>query len=83
MSSSATTVFPSVHGDQVPAESRPILEKVRKGFGFVPNLFAAFSSSPTLLEGYLSMPHSTRRREFTSHAERIWTRLRIITGPLP
>ena len=55
MSSSATHVFPSVHGDQVPVESRPILEKVQKGFGFVPNLFAAFSNSPTLLEGYLAL----------------------------
>ena len=55
MSSSATYVFPSVHGDQVPVESRPILEKVQKGFGFVPNLFAAFANSPTLLEGYLAL----------------------------
>ncbi len=55
MRSSATAVFPSVHGDQVAAESRPILEKVRKGFGFVPNLFAAFANSPILLEGYLAL----------------------------
>jgi uncharacterized peroxidase-related enzyme len=55
MSKSATPVFPSVHGDQVPAASRPILEKVLKSFGFVPNLFASFSNSPTLLEGYLAL----------------------------
>jgi uncharacterized peroxidase-related enzyme len=55
MSNSATLVFPSVHGDQVPAASRPILEKVQNGFGFVPNLFAAFSNSPILLEGYLAL----------------------------
>ena len=55
MSSSATYVFPSVQGDQVPVGSRPILEKVQKGFGFVPNLFAAFANSPTLLEGYLAL----------------------------
>ncbi len=55
MSSSAALIFPSLHGDQVPAGSRPILEKVQKGFGFVPNLFAAFSNSPVLLEGYLAL----------------------------
>jgi hypothetical protein len=32
MSSSATQIFPSLHGDQVPAGSRPLLEKVQKGF---------------------------------------------------
>ena len=55
MSNSAALVFPAVQGDQVPAASRPILEKVQKGFGFVPNLFAAFSNSPLLLEGYLAL----------------------------
>lgn len=55
MSSSATPVFPSLQGDQVPAGSRPILEKVQKGFGFIPNLYAAFSNSPILLEGYTAL----------------------------
>jgi uncharacterized peroxidase-related enzyme len=55
MSSSATVIFPRLQGGQVPAGSRPILEKVQKGFGFVPNLFAAFSNSPILLEGYLGL----------------------------
>jgi uncharacterized peroxidase-related enzyme len=55
MSKSSTQLFPSLHDDQVPAGSRPLLEKVQKGFGFVPNLFAAFSNSPTLLEGYLAL----------------------------
>lgn len=55
MSSPAIPVFPSVQGDQVPAGSRVLLEKVQKGFGFVPNLFAAFANSPILLEGYLGL----------------------------
>jgi len=55
MSSSANMVFPTLQGGQVPAGSRPILEKVQKGFGFIPNLFAAFSNSPILLEGYLGL----------------------------
>ena len=55
MSSSAAPVFPMVHADQVPVGSRPLLEKVKKGFGFIPNLFAAFANSPVLLEGYLAL----------------------------
>jgi len=55
MSSSASSIFPSLHGDQVPAASRPLLENIKKAFGFIPNLFAAFANSPTLLEGYLGL----------------------------
>lgn len=55
MSSSATLIFPRLQGDQVPAGSRPLLEKVQKGFGFIPNLYAAFSNSPILLEGYMGL----------------------------
>jgi len=55
MSSSTTPISPNLQGDQVPAGSRPLLEKVKKGFGFIPNLFAAFSNSPILLEGYIGL----------------------------
>jgi len=55
MSGSAGPVFPIVHDHQVPAGSRPFLEKVKKGFGYIPNLFAAFANSPILLEGYLGL----------------------------
>ena len=69
MSSSATLVFPRLQDDQVPAGSRPLLEKVKKGFGFIPNLFAAFSNSPILLEGYLGLD-ATYSKATLSPAER-------------
>jgi uncharacterized peroxidase-related enzyme len=69
MSSSAAPIFPSLQGDQVPAGSRPFLEKVKKGFGFIPNLFATFSNSPTLLEGYLGLD-ATYSKATLSAAER-------------
>jgi len=50
MSSSSAQVFPRLQDDQVPDGSRLLLEKVEKGLGFIPNLFAAFSNSPVLLE---------------------------------
>jgi len=69
MSSLATPIFPSLQGDQVPAGSRTFLEKVKKGFGFIPNLFAAFSNSPILLEGYIGLD-ATYSKATLSPAER-------------
>ena len=69
MSSAADPIFPPLKGDQAPAASRTFLEKVQKGFGFVPNLFAAFSNSPILLEGYLGLD-ATYSKATLSPAER-------------
>jgi uncharacterized peroxidase-related enzyme len=69
MSSSVTPIFPGLQGDQVPAGSRPLLEKVKKGFGFIPNLFAVFSNSPILLEGYIGL-EATYSKGTLSPAER-------------
>jgi len=55
MSESLARLLPSLHEDGVPAESRPLVEKVKQAFGYIPNLFAAFASSPVLLGGYLAL----------------------------
>ena len=41
--------------DSAPVASRPGLEAVRRQLGFIPNLFATFAESPTLLSGYLAL----------------------------
>jgi AhpD family alkylhydroperoxidase len=41
--------------DTAPPASRPGLEAVRRQLGFIPNLFATFAESPTLLFGYLAL----------------------------
>ena len=41
--------------DSAPAASRPGLDAVRRQLGFIPNLFATFAESPTLLSGYLAL----------------------------
>jgi uncharacterized peroxidase-related enzyme len=38
-----------------PEASRPVLEAVRKTYGFVPNLLATFANSPTTLQGYTTL----------------------------
>lgn len=41
--------------ESAPAESRPLLEGIRKAFGFVPNLYAVFAESPAALKGALAI----------------------------
>jgi len=41
--------------DSAPAASKAGLEAVRRQLGFIPNLFATFAESPTLLSGYLAL----------------------------
>lgn len=41
--------------DSAPGASRPVLERIGKGFGFVPNLYAVFAESPAALQGALAI----------------------------
>lgn len=55
MSTAFAELFPRLEAGRAPAKSQPLLDQVKKDFGFVPNLFAAFANSPVLLEGYLAL----------------------------
>src|SRR6058998_3807259 len=41
-----------------PERSKPLLARVQKALGFIPNLFATFAESPAVLEGYLALSGS-------------------------
>ena len=41
--------------ETAPAASRPLLEGIGRGFGFVPNLFGVFAESPAALRGALDI----------------------------
>ena len=69
MSTSSARLLPSLHPDHVPAQSRPLLDGVKKAFGYIPNLFAAFANSPVLLEGYLELDAAFEKGTLTA-AER-------------
>ena len=46
----------TVHtAETAPAASRPLLEGIKRGFGFVPNLFGVFAESPAALRGALAI----------------------------
>lgn len=38
-----------------PEAAKPILQSALKGYGFVPNLYAAMAEAPTILEGYMTL----------------------------
>ncbi|WP_372717932.1 carboxymuconolactone decarboxylase family protein [Novipirellula sp.] len=42
----------AVHSIEDAGESKPLLEKSKKAYGFVPNLHAVMAESPALLEAY-------------------------------
>ena len=43
------------HHDDTPAESKPILDNVKKQLGFVPNLHRLMATSPHALNGWLGL----------------------------
>jgi uncharacterized peroxidase-related enzyme len=57
MSNATTTenLFQPLTIATAPEASKPLLENIQKGFGFIPNLMATFANSPAVLQGYLAM----------------------------
>jgi uncharacterized peroxidase-related enzyme len=49
------TTFTIHTKDSAPSASRPVLERIAKAFGFVPNLYAVFAESPAALQGALAI----------------------------
>lgn len=48
-----------------PIGSKPIMEGIQKGFGFIPNLMATFANSPETLKGYLALDAEWEKTSFT------------------
>src|SRR5499426_2574749 len=49
------TRFTVHNAETAPAASRPLLEGIRRSFGFIPNLFGVFAESPAALRGALAI----------------------------
>lgn len=52
--------------DQAPDASRPLLEGVRKGLGFLPNTFATLAHAPSVLNGYLGLSQALAKGSLTA-----------------
>jgi len=61
-----STILNPVTDNTAPEASRPVLEAVRKAFGFVPNLFATLANSPTTLQGYTTLEGIWEKGTLTS-----------------
>ena len=53
--------FPPLALDEAPAGSRPALERLRSSVGMIPNLAAAMSASPALIEGFVAVREAFQR----------------------
>jgi len=54
-----------------PEASRPMLERVQKSLGFLPNLMAIFANNATVLEGYLALGAVFEKGSFTPRERQI------------
>jgi uncharacterized peroxidase-related enzyme len=53
--STQSALFPTFNLESAPEAARPMLQKVRQAFHFIPNLYGTFANSPALLEGYMAL----------------------------
>jgi hypothetical protein len=63
-SDTQSRLFQPLTIESAPGGSKPVLERVKKDFGFIPNLMATFANSPAVLKGYLALDaaRACRRR---------------------
>jgi AhpD family alkylhydroperoxidase len=67
--------------DTSPAQSRPMLEAVKKQLGSVPNLFRVIGNSPAALEGYLGLSGALAKGRLDAKLrERIALRVAELNG---
>ena len=66
MSTISETLFAPLTIATAPEASRPMLEKVKKSLGFIPNLMAVFANNPTVLDGYLALGAVFEKGSFTA-----------------
>jgi uncharacterized peroxidase-related enzyme len=55
MMGTQSTLFTPLDLETAPEASPPLLEKIRKSYKFIPNLYGTFANSPVLLEGFLGL----------------------------
>lgn len=51
--------------ENAPEKSKPALEQIQKGFGFIPNMLATIANSDAALNGYLALDAQYRHASLT------------------
>ena len=54
-SDTQSRLFQPLTIESAPEDSKPVLERVKEDFGFIPNLMGTFANSPAVLKGYLAL----------------------------
>jgi AhpD family alkylhydroperoxidase len=71
ISTTTDTLFAPLTVATAPEASRPMLEKVQKSLGFIPNLMAIFANNAAVLEGYLALGAVFENGSFTPRERQI------------
>ncbi len=71
ISTTTDTLFAPLTVATAPEASRPMLGKVQKSLGFIPNLTAIFANNATVLEEYLALGAVFERGSFTPRERQI------------
>ena len=65
MTTAIESLFQPLTIEQAPEAAKPILEQIKKGYGFIPNLMATFANNPVVLQGYLALDGVFEKGSFT------------------
>ena len=71
ISTTTDTLFAPLTVATAPEASRPMLERVQKSLGFLPNLMAIFANNATVLEGSLALGAVFEKGSFTPSERQI------------
>ena len=71
MSTTTDALFRPLNIATAPEASRPLLEKVQKSLGFIPNLMAIFANDAIALEGYLALAAVFEKGSFAPRERQI------------
>jgi len=57
--------------ETAPDESKEMLQQIKAGYGFIPNLFAYMAEAPTTLEAYLALNQLIENTSFTPAQQQV------------
>jgi hypothetical protein len=64
-------IFQPLTTETAPDASRPVLEKIQKAYGFIPNLIATYANSPAVLKGYLALDAEFEKAAFSRGEQQV------------
>lgn len=71
MSTATEALFTPLTIASAPDASKPILERIQRANGFVPNLMAIFANNPIVLQGYVALDAVYEKGSFTSRERQL------------